>query len=91
VLESWFSDRMQADLARLSAALESSDFLVGTAPTIADISCCGYLFWADQAGVDPARWPPVAAWLDRIRALPGWRSPYDLLPADFPIRAGTRT
>jgi len=91
VLEAWFGDRMQADLARLSSALESSDFLVGTAPTIADISCCGYLFWADQAGVDPARWPPVAAWLDRIRALPGWRSPYDLLPADFPIRAGTRT
>jgi glutathione S-transferase len=90
-LEAWFSERMQVDLDRLNVALEQRDFLVGDAATIADISCCGYLFWADQAGVDITHWPAVLAWLDRIRAQPGWRSPYDLLPADYPIRAGTRT
>ena len=90
-LEAWFSERMQADLDRLNQGLEARDFLVGTAATIADISCCGYLFWADQAGVDVARWPAIAAWLERIRAQRGWHSPYDLLPALHPIRTGTRT
>lgn len=90
-LEAWWSERMQADLDRLDAALRSAPFLVGEAPTIADVSCCGYLFWADQARVDLAPWPAVVAWLDRIRAQPGWHSPYDLLLPDYPIRTGTRT
>lgn len=90
-LEAWFGERMQADLARLDVALRDSGFLVGAAPTIADVSCCGYLYWADQADVDIAQWSGIAAWLDRLRAQPGWHSPYDLLQAQYPIRTGTRT
>ena len=90
-LEAWFSERMHADLDRLERALLESAFLVGDAATIADISCCGYLFWADQAGVDIGRWPALAGWLGRIRAQPGWHSPYDLLQHKYPIRSGTRT
>jgi glutathione S-transferase len=91
VLEAYWTERMKADLARLDRAFGESAFLVGDAPTIADISCCGYLFWADQADVDLAPWPAVAAWLDRIRSLPRFKAPYDLLDDRFPIRSGTRT
>jgi len=90
-LEAWFSERMRSDFDRLDGALRASAFLVGDAPTIADISCCGYLFWADQADVDLAPWPAIEAWLERIRAQPGWHSPYDLLQHKYPIRSGTRT
>jgi glutathione S-transferase len=90
-LETYWTGRLQADLDRLDRALRDDAFLVGGAPTIADISCCGYLFWADQADVDLAPWPAVNAWLERIRSLPRWQSPYDLLEDRFPIRPGTRT
>ena len=90
-LESYWTGRMQADLDRLDDALNDSTFLAGNAPTIADVSCCGYLFWADQADVDLAPWPAVVSWLDRIRSQPRWRAPYDLIEDRFPIRPGTRT
>ena len=90
-LEAYWTHRMHADLDRLDLALRVEPFLVGAAPTIADISCCGYLFWADHAEVDLAPWPAVTAWLERIRSLPRWQAPYDLLEDRFPIRPGTRT
>ena len=88
VLEAWWSERMHADFARLDQALADRAFLLGGVPTIADVSCCGYLFYTDQAGVDMAPWPSITAWLDRIRALPGWRAPYDLLPEGVPLDTG---
>ena len=90
-LEAYWTGRMNADLDRLDRALDESAFLAGDAPTIADMSCCGYLFWADQAEVDLARWPSVTAWLERIRSLPRFKAPYDLLDDRYPIRPGTRT
>ncbi len=70
-------------LDQLQAALHNRRFLVGESPTIADLSCCGYLFWADEARLDLARWPAVARWLGRIAELPRWRSPRDLLGASL--------
>ncbi|HVT32632.1 MAG TPA: glutathione S-transferase family protein [Rhodanobacteraceae bacterium] len=90
-LETYWTGRMRADLDRLDRALGKNTFLAGDAPTIADMSCCGYLFWADQAEVDLTRWPAVVAWLERIRSLPRFKAPYDLLDDRFPIRPGTRT
>lgn len=90
-LETWWLERMRADFDRLEAALRDNPFIVGTAPTIADVSCCGYLFWADQADVDLAPWPAILAWLDRLRSQPGWQAPYDLLAPSPPIRSGTLT
>jgi glutathione S-transferase len=90
-LEAWWSARMHADFDCLDRHLRGRAFVVGDAPTIADVSCCGYLFWTDQAGVDLAPWPALARWLARIRSLPGWQAPYDLLVATPPIAAGTRT
>ena len=35
----------------------------------------------EEFGFDiPATYPSIGGWLDRIKALPGWRHPYDLMP-----------
>ena len=61
--------------------MASRSFAVLDRPTIADVSMCGYLFWADEIGVDwSANFPNIQAWLDRIAALPGWVHPYELMP-----------
>ncbi|MCY0093388.1 glutathione S-transferase family protein [Hoeflea ulvae] len=65
----------------LEAHLGNRDFVAGGHPTIADLSLCGYLFWPDQIGMDPQSYPNIAAWLDRIAALPGYKRPEELMPS----------
>jgi len=65
----------------LEAHLGARDFVAGGHPTIADLSLCGYLFWPEQIGMDPAAYPNITAWLDRIAALPGFKRPEDLMPS----------
>jgi glutathione S-transferase len=62
--------------------LATRDFVVGDAPTIADLSMVGYLYYpADETGYDLAKdYPAMSRWLDRVKSLPGWKHPYDLLP-----------
>jgi glutathione S-transferase len=57
-------------------------YVLGAKPSIADFSMCGYLFYPpEELGFDiAADYPAVAAWLDRIKALPGWEHPYKLMP-----------
>ena len=64
--------------------LTGRDFIVGDAPTIADMSLCGYLYYpSDESGYDVAtRYPAIAGWLTRLQRLPGWKGPYDLLPGE---------
>ena len=64
--------------------LKTRAFMVGDKPTTADISMCGYLFWPDEIGIDLSAYPAVTAWLDRIKALPGWVHPYELMPG-YPL------
>jgi len=79
----WLQRRVLADLDRLDEEFSGGKpFLTGDSVSIADLSCCGYLFWADQAGIDLASWSNVEAWLGRIRALDGWGAPYVLLAPD---------
>jgi len=56
--------------------------VLGDSPTIADISLCAYLYYpAEEFGFDiAAARKNIAAWLDRIKSLPGWAHPYDLMP-----------
>ena len=74
--------RIDDFLAILEKHLLSRVFVVGPQPTVADISMVGYLmFPKHEAGYEFAKsHPSIAAWLDRVSALPGWRAPYDLLP-----------
>ena len=59
-------------LATLDAHLAARDWLVGDGPTIADVSVFAYTHVAGDAGFELERYPAVIAWLDRVRALPGF-------------------
>ncbi|KAF0674525.1 glutathione S-transferase family protein [Profundibacterium mesophilum] len=76
--------RLKAAYEVLDAHLGSRDWIVGDDVTIADLSCCGYLYYPEPFGFDRADWPNIDAWLDRIAALPGWKHPYDLMPRSKP-------
>ena len=72
--------RMNQSLKTLNQRLSDRDWVATDRCTIADISMCGYLFWPEQSGLDMDRIPNVARWLDRIRALPRYAAPEDILP-----------
>ena len=65
----------------LDTHLATRDWVAAGRPTLADLSLCGYLFWPEQIGADWSEYPAVARWLDRIRNLPGWASPEELMPS----------
>jgi glutathione S-transferase len=62
--------------------LAGREFLVGSGPTIADFSLSGYGFYPEsESGLDlMSRFPAVAAWVERLKRVPGWADPYDVLP-----------
>src|SRR4051812_27643221 len=61
----------------LDAHLEDRDWVVGERATIADVSLFAY------TSVAPVDLPPrVAAWLDRVRALPGFVDDFVTYPAN---------
>ena len=63
-----------ASAAILSDHLASRDWLVGDAPSLADICLYGYTHTAgSRGGFDMARFPAIGRWLDRIAALPGYK------------------
>jgi len=73
-------------LARLEGRLTGRDWVVIDAPTIVDIALFGYTHVADDAGLDLRSHPAIAAWLDRIHALPGYAN--DLVPYPPNARPG---
>jgi len=79
---SYFRKRIDDFLAILDRHLQNRSFVVADRATVADISMIGYLsFPKEEAGYDiAASHPAIHAWLGRVAKLPGWRSPYDLLP-----------
>jgi len=84
----FFKGRIDGNLAIVNKRLEGGKFLLGERPTIADVSLAGYLYYpAEEFGFDIAKeHPAIAAWRERIKALPGWKHPYDLMPG-HPIPA----
>jgi glutathione S-transferase len=76
----------RAALDVLDAHLAATPFMVAGAPSIADLALYPYISVAGDAGVDPAQWPAVAAWLERLRALPGFDD--DLVPYPDNARPG---
>jgi len=78
----FLKSRLDNTLGILDKRLAKGDFVVGAEPTIADLSLVGYLYYpAEEFGFDIAgTHKNIAAWLGRIRALPGWAHPYDLMP-----------
>ena len=81
-VQAFLTGRIHGAFSVVNTHLATRDWLVGTAPTIADFSLCGYQFYpAEESGIDvPAQYPHLAAWAQRLRRLPGWADPYELLP-----------
>jgi glutathione S-transferase len=78
--------RIDSSLAVVDQRLAGRSFILGERPTIADLSLCAYLYYpVDEFGFDiPGTYKNIAAWLERIKALPGWKHPYELMPGHPP-------
>jgi glutathione S-transferase len=74
--------RINNALGIVDARLAKAPFILGEAPTIVDISLVGYFYFPpEEFGFDIAgEHKNIAAWLDRIKKLPGWKHPYELMP-----------
>ncbi|MFV2002647.1 MAG: glutathione S-transferase family protein [Paracoccaceae bacterium] len=83
----WLQGRLKSALRVLDDALAQRSWLVGDSLTIADIACCGYLFYPEPFGFERADWPNIDAWLSRISQTPGYKAPYDLMPGSPADRA----
>ena len=72
--------RLSAAYGVLNDHLKSRDWIVGRNVTVADLSCCGYLFYDEPFGFNRSDWPEIDRWLHNIQGLDGWKHPYDLMP-----------
>jgi len=81
VLE-FLKGRIVNNLAIVDKRLAARPFVLGDRPTIADLSLTAYLYYPpDEFGFDiAADYTNIGAWLARIKALPGWQHPYELMP-----------
>jgi glutathione S-transferase len=77
-----FKARLDGSLPIINKRLEKNAFLLGGKPTIADVSLAGYLYYPpEEFGFDIGKdHPAIAAWRERMKVLPGWAHPYDLMP-----------
>jgi glutathione S-transferase len=80
----WLRGRLDSSFIIVNKHLASREFMVGSAPTIADFSLCGYLFYpVEESGYEvTGRFPHIDRWLSRLRRLEGWASPYNVLPGE---------
>jgi glutathione S-transferase len=61
-----------AALEAMERHLTGREFLVGNSATIADLALYAYTHVADEGGFEIARFEAIGAWLERVRALPGY-------------------
>jgi glutathione S-transferase len=61
-----------AALEAMERHLTGRDFFVGDRATVADIALYAYTHVADEGGFEIARLEAIGAWLERVRALPGY-------------------
>jgi glutathione S-transferase len=82
IVLAFLKGRIDNSLGILDKRLAGRSYIVGDRATIADLSLVAYLYYPpDEFGFDIAdQHKNIAAWLERIKALPGWKHPYDLMP-----------
>src|SRR5947199_2186322 len=76
-----FRPLAEAALGFMDKSLEGRSWLVGEACTIADIGCWGRMVFMAEGGFDIVRWPHLEAWSQRLKSMPGFALPYDLIPS----------
>ncbi len=77
---SFFRPLAEAALDFADKSLQGREWLVGDACSIADIGCWGRMVFAAEGGLSLDTRPTLAAWRDRLTAMPGFALPYDLIP-----------
>lgn len=80
----WLRARIDGAFGIVDQHLFNRRYIVGDAPTIADFSLGGYMFYpADESGIDiAARYANLGAWMRRLREIDGWGDPYGVLPGE---------
>jgi glutathione S-transferase len=80
----WLKTRIDAAYGVVDKHLAAQPYLVGAQPTIADFSLSGYVFYPlEESGYDvDGRFANIASWRERLKTIPGWASPYEVLPGE---------
>lgn len=80
----WLKGRIDGAFGIVDRHLATRAFMVGDAPTIADLSMCAYLCYPqDESGYNlAAQFPNLATWLARMQAIDGYAPPYEVLPGE---------
>jgi glutathione S-transferase len=65
-LETRLVERGNGALQRMEDGLGASGFLVGSAPSLADVALVAYTRMAGDGGFDLGRYPKVQAWIGRV-------------------------
>lgn len=76
-----FRPRAEAALGFVDDTLKDRPWLTGDEPTIADIGCWGRMVFMHEGGFEIGNWPRLQAWSERLKAMPGFALPYDLIPS----------
>jgi glutathione S-transferase len=76
-----FRPKAEAALSFVDGTVRDRPFLLGDRCTIADIGCWGRMVFMAEGGFEIARWPHLKAWANRLKAMPGFALPYDLIPS----------
>src|SRR5579864_8737126 len=76
-----FRPRAEAALSFVDNKVKDRPFLVGDGCTIADIGCWGRMVFMAEGGFEIGNWPYLDAWAGRLKAMPGFALPYDLIPS----------
>ena len=75
-------DRLDAELAKLNAALGARSYLTGREFGLADIAYVPWIVRArDRMGVDLRSFPALAEWLERVSARPSIAAELDVVAA----------
>ena len=56
----------------LDQHLAKHEWLVGSAPTLADFTVGSYLFYSNEGKLPVAPYKNIARWFDRLASLPCW-------------------
>jgi glutathione S-transferase len=77
----YFRPLAEDALSFFDKSIKGRDWLVGDSPTIADIGCWGRMVFMAEGGMNIENWPDLLAWSNRLKAIPGFALPYDLIPS----------
>jgi glutathione S-transferase len=83
-------ERGHEALAVMDRQLQATDWFSGAGYGIADIALFAYSHCAADGGFDLARYPALSAWLDRVRAEPGFVPMAPVAPENLALIAQSR-